>query len=93
VACEPGDDLSLVIVMAVATVFQITAFDLAGCFVCNLMNHSHIGRARLNGSPQDRAAEVRTTSAPQVIPGLTPDRHGWGAAESQWSKTRISSVA
>ena len=30
--------------------FQITVFDLNGCFVCNLMNHSHIGRARLLSS-------------------------------------------
>jgi len=47
------------------------------------MNHSHIGRARLNGSPQDRAAAVPTTSAPQAIPGLTPERHRWDAAVPQ----------
>jgi hypothetical protein len=35
---------------AVIPVFQITAFDLNGCFVCNLMNHSHIGRAILPSS-------------------------------------------
>ncbi len=37
-----------------------------------------IGRARLR-----RAAAVRTTPASQVIPGLTPERHGWYASKSQ----------
>ncbi len=118
-------------------VFQISAPLLSERFVHNLLNQSHIGRARLlsslrrfeprlswergrlvrrrsephpigggqvkaarrrchfcasfaeakpMGRPQDRgsrrAAAVRTTSAPQVIPCLTPERHGWDAAVS-----------
>ena len=49
-------------------VFQITAFDLNGCFVCNLMKHSHIGRARL---PSSRGGpyHVRPASYTRPDPG------------------------
>jgi hypothetical protein len=48
-------------------VFPITAFDLTGWFVCNLMNHSHIGRARLLSS-RGGPYYVRLASYPRPDP-------------------------
>jgi hypothetical protein len=49
-------------------VCQITAFDLNGWFVCNLMNHSHIGRARLLSS-RGGPYHVRLASYTRPDPG------------------------
>jgi hypothetical protein len=48
---------------------QITAFDLNGCFVCNLMNHSHIGRARLLSS-RGGPYHLRLASYTRPDPGV-----------------------
>jgi hypothetical protein len=60
-------------------VFQTTAFDLNGWFVCNLMNHSHIGRARLlssRGGPKPVPFRTGEANKPSAGPRLLSSRGG-----------------